>query len=742
MTAEAQDSADRSTHTLFSGGAAGGLTEEELLERFTTGGSDPAGAAFTALVALHGPMVWGVCRGVLADPHEAQDAFQATFLVFVRKARSIRHRDSVGPWLYGVARRVAVRAKAVEGRRRSRERPGTEAGVAQTEDTAHRERFEALHEEIGRLPEKYRAPVVFCHLEGRTHVEAARLLNCPVGTVSVRLARARERLRAGLTRRGLALPAAWGVATFLPADASAAVPAGLIEATAGLAKFALAGKATAAGAVSAEAVRLAAGGFKAMSFSKLAVTAAWAVGTGAFFTGVGLLAWGGKPAGNNPKAASARVATPPAAGGQSRINLKPLRPIPSTPDEAAARRQSRISLRQIGRALHLYHAAEKSFPPPAITSRDGTPLLSWRVALLPYLNARELYDQFKRDETWDGPHNKGLLERMPLAYASPGGPRPPYATYYRAFVGKGALFEAGRTVRLADVTDGTSNTLAVVEAGEPVPWTKPDEVPYDPGRPLPRLGGLFPDGFNALFANGAVQFFSREDDPALLRAYVTRDGMEAVPPPSLQEGEGADDAPGRGAAAPEEPFSGRVVFADDSDRGVAGALVEGVNAEQLGDDFVAPTGADGRFQGRRHPARMVVRAATADGSAAGFAEVGRDAKRAVIRVSRTATASGLLLNGRGEPVAGQELLCGRHVYLGDEGASPFRRVFAPRVATDAAGRFKIPGLVVGYEYHLSQTKGLQTRTVAIIRPRAPGPLDLGRVRAYDGRSDEADLPAF
>lgn len=178
-----------SIQTLFGAGSATGMTDRQLLEQFLAQQGAAAEAAFAALVAHHGRMVWTVCRSVLADSHAAEDAFQATFLILVRKAGSIRRRETLGPWLYGVARRVAVRAKATMARQRKRECHGEEMQAASTSPLAGREEIDALHQEIDRLPEKYRAVVVLCHLEGRTHAEAARLLRCPTGTISIRALR-------------------------------------------------------------------------------------------------------------------------------------------------------------------------------------------------------------------------------------------------------------------------------------------------------------------------------------------------------------------------------------------------------------------------------------------------------------------------------------------------------------------------------------------------------------------------
>ncbi len=195
---------------LFGAGTVAALSETQLLERFLSRGD---GAAFEAILARHGPMVLGVCRRILDDPHDVDDAFQTTFLILVKNARSIRGRDALGPWLHGVARRVAVRARVNARRRGLRERTGLDPslfGVANPSGNPveTRESLALLDDELQRLPNRYRTAVVLCDLQGQTHEEAAERLSCPVGTVKSRLARGRDRLRDRLARRGLA-PAAF-----------------------------------------------------------------------------------------------------------------------------------------------------------------------------------------------------------------------------------------------------------------------------------------------------------------------------------------------------------------------------------------------------------------------------------------------------------------------------------------------------------------------------------------------------
>jgi RNA polymerase sigma factor (sigma-70 family) len=190
--------------SLFDNGAAGTLADGELLERFATRVGDPAEAAFAALVERHGPMVLRACRAILRDPHLAQDAFQSTFLLLARRAGSLWVRDSIGPWLHSVACRVASGARAADARRHALERRAAARASRSTDEPSRDDLGPALHEEIERLPERLKAPVVLCYLEGLTHDQAADHLGCPVGTVRSRLARGRDRLRRGLTRRGLA----------------------------------------------------------------------------------------------------------------------------------------------------------------------------------------------------------------------------------------------------------------------------------------------------------------------------------------------------------------------------------------------------------------------------------------------------------------------------------------------------------------------------------------------------------
>ncbi|HKI16889.1 MAG TPA: DUF1559 domain-containing protein, partial [Isosphaeraceae bacterium] len=220
--------------------------------------------------------------------------------------------------------------------------------------------------------------------------------------------------------------------------------------------------------------------------------------------------------------------TSPAAGG---VLIALLLPAVQSGREAARRAQCINNLKQIALAMHNYHSANNAFPRAAIIDEKGKPLLSWRVAILPYIEQQELYNKFKLDEPWDSPHNKALLKEMPPTYLCPNRTKvEPFTTTYKVFVGKGALFEKDQDVGVADITDGTSNTLLVVEAKDSVPWTKPDDVSFDPAAAasLFGAGSPHPGGFNASMADGSVRFIKNTVILNVFRSLITRNGGEVI----------------------------------------------------------------------------------------------------------------------------------------------------------------------------------------------------------------------
>ena len=287
----------RHLRTLFDVGGTTGLTDGQLLERFATRRGAAAELAFAALVERHGPMVLRACRGIIREEHEAMDAFQATFLVLARRGGSLWVRDSLGPWLHRVACRAAGRARAGAARRRALEFRLAERQGGRTHEDGRDDLAEILHEEIDRLPDHYRVPIVLCDLEGRTCEEAARHLGCPIGTIGSRLVRGRERLRDRLRRRGLS-PNAGLLATSLGVprpNALMMIPPALVDSTTAAVIRFVAARTVAGGS----AALLAQGVLSSMTITRWIKVASVVLALGATASGVNLLAQKG-PSGVEP----------------------------------------------------------------------------------------------------------------------------------------------------------------------------------------------------------------------------------------------------------------------------------------------------------------------------------------------------------------------------------------------------------------------------------------------------------
>ncbi|WP_158633624.1 sigma-70 family RNA polymerase sigma factor [Tautonia sociabilis] len=510
----------RDLRAIFNAGVVREMADGELLERFLTREGEAAELAFAALVERHGPMVLRVCRSVLRDDHEASDAFQATFLVLVRKAGSMWVADSIGPWLHQVALRVARGARSAKARRRRIEARAAVLETAGPSEPAGPDDLEALiHEELNRLHERYRSPVVLCCLEGLTLDQAARRLGWPMGTVQSRLARGRQRLRERLSRRGVSPSAGTFAAAIASERARDAVPAALSEATIQAATQVAALGATVAGVVPASVARLAKGAMRSMFITKLTKISAGVLAAGVIATGVGFLSASERP-NQEPRAEG----TEPASAAAK-----------MTDEHRVAQATSMNNLQRIALAMHIYAQEHGGRLPPAAIHKDGTPLLSWRVALLPFIGEERLFEQFNLDEPWDSPSNLALASQMPEVYAPVAGQGETRAsTYVQVLVGPGTLFEGEAGRKLDDIPDGPALTLLVVEAAEPVLWTKPEDILYDPDRPREGLGGQFEGGTNVAFADGAVRFLSNEVRPEVLRALSSRDGGEIVGSDALQ----------------------------------------------------------------------------------------------------------------------------------------------------------------------------------------------------------------
>ncbi len=207
---------------------------------------------------------------------------------------------------------------------------------------------------------------------------------------------------------------------------------------------------------------------------------------------------------------------------------------PLAPPTAEQLQESKANLKRIGLAIHGYHDANNTMPRDSV-DKDGKPLMSWRVMILPHLGEEELFKEFKLDEPWDSKANKPLIEKIPKIYAPIRVKAKAGETYYQGFDGPDATFEAGKQLGFPAFADGLSNTIMVIEAGEPCAWTRPCDLPYDPTKPLPKLGGLFDGDFHVLMGDGlVVSGFGKRMEVDEFRKLVTKsDGMVMNPGKAL-----------------------------------------------------------------------------------------------------------------------------------------------------------------------------------------------------------------
>jgi RNA polymerase sigma factor (sigma-70 family) len=557
MSVFANSSACRELDRLFRDGTEVAWRDGELLERFFR---HRDAAAFESLLVRHGPMVMGVCRRVLRHRHDVEDAFQATFLVLVRKGQELRDANRLAPWLYGVAVKVALKAHSRRVRQSARERvldSESEAAMNHRTDAARDlaiELYSKLDEALAGLPRGQRDALVLCLVQGLSIEDAAVRLRCPTGTVKSRLARGRDALRSRLEKRGIA-PTLAAVSLSAQGRESLAghVSQELLQQTLQVAlSCAGAGATASAGLVVSHSIsELTRGATTTMTLSKWTLVIA-----GASCLGLGVVAAGALL----PQDAGAGGSAAAATRAENRFN--PVSPAAANYANDRDRVTLTNNLKMLGLAFHNYVDTHKEMPRFAIYGPDGTPKLSWRVALLPYLDQEGLYRQFHLDEAWDSPHNRSLIERMPRVFATPGIPTNPGETKYRAFLGRGAAFEGEKSIGFADVIDGTSNTILFAVAAEPVIWTRPEGIPF--AHP-PRIEvGNVTDDFQLIvpgrilfsLMDGSVRelgldsFDGADNAEGFLRQAITRNGGDAMDWPQERRvaGEGAADA-GTGSAA-------------------------------------------------------------------------------------------------------------------------------------------------------------------------------------------------
>jgi RNA polymerase sigma factor (sigma-70 family) len=488
----------------------------QLLQQFMAESDE---TAFAAIVQRHGTMVLAVCQGVLRHRQDAEDVFQAAFLVLARKAHTIRKQQALASWLHGVAYRLALKARTRTQRLRQHEHlTAIDQAATPADEPGKCELRRILNEELAGLAEKYRAALLLSYWENKTRADAAGLLGMTPDAFKKCLERARNLLASRLMRRGLVPSAVAAVALLSQNLAQASVPSVLVQSTSQLAVVFAAGAAVPTTA----AVILAQGAIRVMTITKwtsmfLATLSLIAVGAG---VGFGAYRWaGGNGEGSAPSAISQPAAR--AKADKPRTAEEKIR-------EAAARTTAANNMKQIGLAMHNYHDSFKALPAHAIYSKDGkTPLLSWRVSILPFIDQNDLYKQFKLDEPWDSAHNKKLIPKMPDIFEPTIGKKEEGKTLIQVFTGPDTVFNGAKRLKLTEITDGTSNTIMAVEAKDAVVWTKPADLvlPKDKDK-LPALGGRFSNGFHILMCDGTVNLTPLNPVAKDFRSLITPAGND------------------------------------------------------------------------------------------------------------------------------------------------------------------------------------------------------------------------
>ncbi len=628
-----------------------GLSDRQLLERFIEARDE---VSFTVLIERHGPMVLGVCRRALPGLQDAEDACQATFIVLARKAASVRKKTSLSSWLHGVAYRVATSLRRDQARRKNRERAvAAPAPKDPACEVTWREVQAILDEELQRLPERQRAPLILCYLECLTRDEAATQLGLSSGTLHGRLERARALLRARLTQRGLTFSAGITAVALGESVVRAALSPTVVSSSTKAAMLISTGQPLTQSIVAANVLALAKGVLNTMFLTKLKIGSAMLLCASLMLAVVGGFSASAIVAQDSKTKSPARQHTPPAAKTERdedfiRRISRDLRETAPTPTEVyffvaskdAGKRQKLIDLfiqerqakkpsnlggmmgfqggilgmqgglmglqggmmglqggmdmqvpgfpgapgvfgqgmtglpggmglqggmlglpggmglqggmlgragmgmpaaqktretpahvvstnhlKQIGIAMQNYEATYGKLPPAAICDKNGKPLLSWRVALLPFIDQGNLYKQFRLYEPWDSEHNLALAQTLVKTYTHPQQPKDkPGTTHYRLFFGKEPMFDLRDGKSYVQITDGLSHTIMVVEAAEGVPWTKPDDFSYDTATPLPKFITYSEGGFNVLMGDGSVRFLSKSTSERVWQnflAYLT-----------------------------------------------------------------------------------------------------------------------------------------------------------------------------------------------------------------------------
>jgi RNA polymerase sigma factor (sigma-70 family) len=672
------------------------LTDRQLLEAYVRRRDE---AALAVLVQRHGPMVWGVCRRVLQDHHEAEDAFQATFLVLVRKAASIASPELLAGWLYSVAHHTALRARATAAKRKTREKQVTDMPEPAVNETdAWQDVQPVLDQELSLLPDKYRVVIVLCDLEGKTHKEAARQLGCPEGTVAGRLARARVMLAKRLVRHGIVLSGGAVGSVLSGSTVAASLPSSVVSRTLVASRLFGSGQAVSGCGISGKVVALSEGVLKTMFLNKVRTVTALLLMVLACSSLCGLMhaaRGGGEPP--SPTAArtiqtSEQRKTDRQPGPDGNQNHRvPIRGRVQFPDGKPA---AGLAVRVAGAGYN-----QASFQDQVRTDRNG------RYEVLAEPN--QIYLLVIEDRKWAAPPQTGFA-------VLPGKPveginfvlRPATHIHGRVTVGKDRKPVSGQNIYFQQfgVDLLSLENVRLPAPGKKRQWVQPMIAHYKRTDADGRFEFFVGPGSYSLWGppQEKVKKVKVKDERSLILDFHS---------PRPEKGR----------------LTGQVVTGKPA-KPVAGAVVEGIyRHDRAGQDLKTTTDAQGKFDVERSLFKTVLHACSADGKRAGVVEITADDKEATIPIQLLGSARGRVVGPEGKPLADQEIWYGVRVYTDDQKTGWYTR-FGDRIKTDRDGRFTLAGLVVGQMYHINVTiEADRWRDVGRVEVKDATEVDLGNL---------------
>lgn len=490
-------------------------TDESLLSQFIAQKDE---SALKQLLEKHATLVMSVCRQVLRNRHDAEEAFQETFVKLIKKADSIRSSGSLSSWLYRVAYRESM-AIVRRSTPKTTEPISEEPIMPEQDNPAHEfDELQILHEELNDLEEKYRGPLVLCYLEGKSQKEAARELNVTLASIKASVASGREQLQKRLLRRGVAMSvmlAAWETSQ---ASAGTFVTSAVIKSTFSHCLSSHVAAATTTGTTSISSLTVSKTGLT-KGVTWMAISTGKKVGIGVISamlllggTGTMLTVWLNK----SPETIQQQTGTSPSPANAEASSIIEQ---PQTIDvDSQQKKQTMQTVRTFGLYLHNYYSTMGKFPEAIEYNADGSVPHSWRVEILPFIlqeqkikkgMSRAEYGQlihacgYNVDQPWDSPENSKMIAKMPDAFRHPKAENDSNSSGFLAITGPGTFFDLKADRDQFD----SAHTILIATSENDEPWTKPFDLIYG-SKETPALGGFGFGGFHAVTLDGAGLFLT------------------------------------------------------------------------------------------------------------------------------------------------------------------------------------------------------------------------------------------